>query len=87
MGFRSVLEEGLAVTGLNSWWSSHLSMKEIIPLFLVQQTHKISPRVGLMLQPNCLNSVQKYPTKSLGVVVGGVWEGLVIDKNMGFVSL
>ena len=60
LGLRSVRFEGLAVTGLNSEWSSHLSMKEIIHLCLVQQTDKISLRVGLMLQLNCLNSVQKY---------------------------
>ena len=60
VGLRYAHVEGMAVTGLNSGWSSHLSMKEIIPLCLVQQTHKISPRVGLMLQLNCLNSVQKY---------------------------
>ena len=42
---RSVRVEGLAVTGLNSGWSSHLSMKEIISLCLVQQTHKVCPEL------------------------------------------
>ena len=45
LGFRSVHVEGLAVTGFNSGWSSNLSMKEIIPLCLVQRTHKISPEL------------------------------------------
>ena len=87
MGLRSVHVEGLAVTGLNSGWSTHLSMKEIIPLCLVQQTHKISPRVGLMLQLNCLNSVQKYVYTQKIPRGGcrGVWEGLGMDKIMGIV--
>ena len=66
MGLRSVHVEGLAVTGLNSEWSSHLSMKEIIPLCLVQQTHKISPELSKFS-----TEIRVYPTKSLGVVVGG----------------
>ena len=42
--------------------ANYRRIKEIIPLWLclVQQYHKIFPRVGLMLQLNCLNSVQKY---------------------------
>ena len=55
--------DGLAVTALTSGLSSHLSMKEIIPLCLVQQTHKISPRVGL------LNKIPRGGGP-------GVWEGM-----------
>ena len=44
----------LALTGFNSF-------NEVDnPSLHVKQTHKISPRVGLMLPLNCLNSVQKY---------------------------
>ena len=85
MGSRSVHVEGLAVTGLNSGLSDHLSMKEIITLCLVQETHKISQRVGLILQLNCLNSVQKYvytQQNPLGWWSGGV--GLGMD-NIFFV--
>ena len=40
-----------------------------------------------MLQPNCLNSVQKYVYTQQEPRGGGlwVWEGLGMDKNMSFV--
>jgi len=66
LGLRCFRVEGLAVTGLNSEWSSHLSMKEIIPLCLVQQTHKISQELSKFS-----TEIGVYQTKSLGVVVGG----------------
>ena len=66
LGLGSVSVEGLAVTGLSSGWSNHLSIKEIIPLCLVQQTQKISQELSKFSTEICV-----YPTKSLGVVVGG----------------
>ena len=87
LGLRSVRVDGLAVTGLTSGWSSHLLMKEIIPLCLVQPTHKLFPRVESMVQPNRLNSVQKhvYTQQNPQGWWLGVWEGLGMDKHMGFV--